>query len=331
MVKDERARPFILSWRAAVLNSQLPSSAKLPLLALAEFADLDGRSCYPSIARVAELSSQNERTVRRQLDAAELNGWFSRQTRGTSQGWRRYEYTLHIPQGADTAPARPASGADTESAPSTPTCGLSVPNVRTLSTERAGTESDDLSITYPIPREEQKHSRFAEFWALYPRKDAKAKAASAWTAKKLDTSADQILSDIRARLSAGVWTEVQFVPHATTYLNGRRWEDEWQTSVHPQHHPLSKTGQAFLTLETMKSGNRQESRPQRLQRELKRIRQEEAAGRRRCGKESLVERAARRAAEDIAVIDAAEDMSTFSDSDFIDVVFSTVNSSEGGR
>ena len=68
--------------------------------------------------------------------------------------------------------------------------------------------------------------RFFEFWAAYPRKDAKPKAKTAWRAKKLDREADAILADLTQ--NGGRWkgVEPQFVPMPSTYLNGRRWEDE---------------------------------------------------------------------------------------------------------
>lgn len=63
---------------------------------------------------------------------------------------------------------------------------------------------------------------FVTFWANYPNKANKAAAYKAW--KKLKPSAaltETILSDITSR----DWRH-PFIPHAGTYLNNRRWEDE---------------------------------------------------------------------------------------------------------
>jgi hypothetical protein len=75
--------------------------------------------------------------------------------------------------------------------------------------------------------------RFDEFWALYPRKDAKARAAAVWRSKKLDQVADRLIADVRARVAdPGQWSDSKFIPHASTFLNGKRWEDEWPRSQH---------------------------------------------------------------------------------------------------
>ena len=68
---------------------------------------------------------------------------------------------------------------------------------------------------------------FNEFWSLYPRKIAKATARKAWS--KL--SAEQQLMAAKAiDTHCQYWrakeTELDFIPHASTWLNQERWEDE---------------------------------------------------------------------------------------------------------
>lgn len=247
MANDRASRPFILQWRSAVLNSTQPATVKLCLLTLAEWADADGGNCFPAIPSIASRASVNEKTVRRSLDQAEGGGFIRRSyriQRGVTNGWRQYMYQPILPEGADTVPARSLEVVDTESACSPATSGHCVPNVRTLSPERPGTESTDLSITYPLPREKQKHDqqeqdakpadlftadRFHEFWTQYPRKVGKAKAAQVWKSKHLDKIAAEVLVDVTARVAdPKQWRDPEFIPHPTTYLNERRWEDEWK-------------------------------------------------------------------------------------------------------
>jgi hypothetical protein len=69
---------------------------------------------------------------------------------------------------------------------------------------------------------------FVEFWASYPRKESKAKAMAAWRKLRPDES-------LRSAISAGLATAKaseqwqkdggKFIPHPTTWINGRRWED----------------------------------------------------------------------------------------------------------
>ncbi len=78
---------------------------------------------------------------------------------------------------------------------------------------------------------------FDSFWMFYPKRTSKQAALKAWA--KLSPSADLL----RAMLTALAWQVEsadwlkdggRFVPMASTWLNGRRWEDE------PPSHPPRK-------------------------------------------------------------------------------------------
>lgn len=101
-------------------------------------------------------------------------------------------------------------------------------------------------------------SRFDDFWREYPRDEGKKKAREVWARKKLDALADRIIADVKARKAGhGQWLD-GYVPHATTYLNGERWNDAIRPRDGPkpaQQAPTSKTAQALMALEAMKSGN----------------------------------------------------------------------------
>jgi len=68
---------------------------------------------------------------------------------------------------------------------------------------------------------------FDEFWSLYPRKIAKANARKAWA--KL-TAEQQLLAAKAINTHCEYWkakeTELEFIPHASSWLNGERYEDE---------------------------------------------------------------------------------------------------------
>lgn len=70
---------------------------------------------------------------------------------------------------------------------------------------------------------------FDAFWSAYPLKKAKATAVKAWA--KLKPGADlqaAILSAIATQRASADWQRDggQYIPHPTTWLNQRRWEDE---------------------------------------------------------------------------------------------------------
>lgn len=68
-------------------------------------------------------------------------------------------------------------------------------------------------------------SRFAEFWSAYPVKKGRADAEAKWKARKLDAIADTIIADVKRRLAEDRQWGDGYIPHGSTYVNGRGWED----------------------------------------------------------------------------------------------------------
>jgi hypothetical protein len=73
---------------------------------------------------------------------------------------------------------------------------------------------------------------FAEFYAAYPRKQARLEAAKAW--RKLAPDAAlvvQIMAGLKRYRGAKAGQEAQFVKHPASWLNARRWEDDYPATV----------------------------------------------------------------------------------------------------
>lgn len=75
---------------------------------------------------------------------------------------------------------------------------------------------------------------FANFWNPYPRKTAKVQAQKAWA--KLNPSPElqaQILAALAVQKQSEQWKKDggAFIPHASTWLNQRRWEDQLPSST----------------------------------------------------------------------------------------------------
>ena len=71
--------------------------------------------------------------------------------------------------------------------------------------------------------------KFETFWQTYPKKQSKQNALKAW--RKIDPDEGLltvILSALKAQKDSDQWQQNngQFIPHASTWLNQRRWEDE---------------------------------------------------------------------------------------------------------
>lgn len=78
-----------------------------------------------------------------------------------------------------------------------------------------------------VENQGKKNMDFATFWQLYPRKIAKRAAEKAWI-KLSTTEQQQALEAIPCHIR--YWkardTQQEFIPHASTWLNQGRWEDE---------------------------------------------------------------------------------------------------------
>lgn len=89
--------------------------------------------------------------------------------------------------------------------------------------------NESLLVTKRTQEELKEHTAaFEKFWAAYPRKVSKPAARNAYgrAAKRTDVA---LIAD-GLELWIGVWkrdgTEDQFIPHASTWLNGERWNDQ---------------------------------------------------------------------------------------------------------
>lgn len=77
---------------------------------------------------------------------------------------------------------------------------------------------------------------FDRFWQAYPRKTAKPQAAKAFARLRPDESLlSQMLASLALQRQSAQWQRDggQFIPHPSTWLNQRRWEDEQDLSAKP--------------------------------------------------------------------------------------------------
>jgi hypothetical protein len=84
-------------------------------------------------------------------------------------------------------------------------------------------KSCDNTVNTETTREYSEY--FKKFWKYYPKKTAKEQAWKAF--KKLKMDAAFLSTLISAINEQGLPNrDIQFVPHASTWLNNKRWEDE---------------------------------------------------------------------------------------------------------
>lgn len=94
----------------------------------------------------------------------------------------------------------------------------------------------------PIQSESESEKRepapvrgFDDFYAAYPRKIDRKEAQRAWEKIKPDADmVDAILAGLEEWKASEEWSDKQFIPHPTTWLNRRRWES------HPMNQNAGK-------------------------------------------------------------------------------------------
>ena len=98
-----------------------------------------------------------------------------------------------------------------------------------LPQDAARIQNPESRIQNPESRTNARETRGAEFekfWAEYPRKEGKQKARAAF--EKVGVPLQTLLDAITAQKRSAQWSKDngQFIPHAATWLNGKRWEDQ---------------------------------------------------------------------------------------------------------
>lgn len=172
-------------------NEALGPTERLIMLALADHADDEGR-CYPSIARLCRRTGLTERAVQSNIRKLQDAGYVAVQL-----GAGRSGSNLYLVRATPAPDAPKPSGTIIE--PS----------------------SKDHLTDDPV------RGRFEDFWNEWPlSKIGKQKAASSF--KRLSQQ-DRMAAVSNARRWAQAWRRSNPTAndiHPTTYLNGKRWEDE---------------------------------------------------------------------------------------------------------
>lgn len=114
--------------------------------------------------------------------------------------------------------AEPASG---------PLCGPPPLNV-SPQTPLLNSSPNDPGVRTPPIVPPKGDNGFLEFWKIYPRKIAKQAALKSWKAIKPSRALQEFIEDKLRLTIATEWKgrHKGHIPHASTWLNQRRWEDD---------------------------------------------------------------------------------------------------------
>lgn len=194
---------------------------KLVLIKLADNANDQGES-WPSYQHIADQCEISRSTVKVHIRELESAGLLRREFRRKGEMNQSNVFHLTLDGGAGNAPGGGASEHPPEASEN--------PGGGAAAAPRTSHSSEPVKEPKPTGKSDSTEG-FAMFWKLYPRKVQKAKAEAAW--KKLEVT-PEMLTVITAALARQVtsidWLKSngQFIPHPTSWLNGKRWEDEVQ-------------------------------------------------------------------------------------------------------
>jgi uncharacterized protein YdaU (DUF1376 family) len=92
--------------------------------------------------------------------------------------------------------------------------------------KRTTNQNQNQNQVIPLTPKGVEPAGFAEFWNAYPNHSAKANAVKAWGKVPAELH-PAILAAVESQKQSAAWTkdDGQYVPHAATWLNGKRWED----------------------------------------------------------------------------------------------------------
>lgn len=87
----------------------------------------------------------------------------------------------------------------------------------------------------PKKAPDHKPERFQKFWNFYPRGESKQAAIRAWDRlKPSDEIIDQMAVALKKQKQSEDWMNGIGIPYASTWINGRRWEDEVKVQMPTQ-------------------------------------------------------------------------------------------------
>lgn len=199
---------------------------KLVLIKLADNASDQGE-CWPSYQHIADQCEIDRSTVRKHIKQLEAQGLLRIENREGPKGNSTNLYTLTLSGvGRDSPPVGPES---TGVGPQ-PTGGVGPESTRTSHSFEPVKEPMSVCISDA--------AGFEQFWKLYPKKRSRKEALKAWN--KLNPTVDLQTLMIAALAKHCVsldWTKAggQYIPLASTWLNGERWHDVVQPAGHAAH------------------------------------------------------------------------------------------------
>ena len=196
---------------------------KAVLIALANYADKQGGSCFPSIATIMRCTGLSERAVSPAIKWLEDNGLIVADRKPGRVTQYQLMFDADAPQEMQEAPA-----------------GDAVEPPQDVRVTPAGA-ADYPPITTKVTNTNQ---QFEDFWSLYPRKIGKRTAEKAFGRALKRATPKEIMGGLTCQVK--VWrqtgADAKYIPHASTWLNRDGWLDELAPTVDGRSKMASPAG-----------------------------------------------------------------------------------------
>ena len=222
-------------------DETLPASAKLLYAEISSLTNQTGY-CFASNEHFMQLFGESERTLQRHLKALADGGYITILDGDGGSGRRRIYAGINPlsgnPDKNDGVPDNPVKNDGVT--PTKMTGSTLLKNNKNNNPPKAPKGAARKVSNTPTWKPE----RFEKFWEYYPRlqdgsKPAKARAVRAWDKLRPDdTTIDQMATALRRQKESEQWKRGIGIPYASSWLNGRRWEDDYQA---PDEEPEPDT------------------------------------------------------------------------------------------
>ena len=242
-------------------DQKLPPMARLLYAEISSLTNATGY-CFASNDHFMQLFGESERTLQRHLKALEAGGYITVLDGDGGTGRRKiYAGVNPLAGNPDKNDGVPTNPDKNDGVTPTKMTGSTLKNKKVnnppIAPRGAGRADASGGMASGLPagstdraprgaaREnrktpEWKPERFEKFWEYYPRlqdgsKPARARAVKAWDKiRPDDTTIDQMATALRRQKNSEQWQRGIGIPYASSWLNARRWEDDWQAPEEPE-------------------------------------------------------------------------------------------------
>jgi hypothetical protein len=201
---------------------------------LQRHADRQGH-CFPSRRRLGELGRMSESTLDRSLKELVGIGALRMERRATEHGdYTSNRYTVVSQKGGGVCENPPPPKSDARGGVQNGALIKAIVN--------ESHEPENMPTL--LVGEKTVSADFDVFWGAYPRKVGKTKAQRVWVRlSKVDRAA--ALGALPQHVMSWRGKSPEYIPHPTSWLNGRRWEDELAATPTAETRNLSKAAQTI--------------------------------------------------------------------------------------